>query len=181
MRKLVLCFAIAGALTVVGIGLSASSASQKAPSLTGGGHAVQTVCNATCHTFNRDFSVDAHQTTTGATGTLYYGQGNPPGNETPGGVVVDVRCLTVSGTTAVVGGVITSSTGGVQVGQELVLYFRDLASPGNASGAFDQATVSNIQNAGTLLTTAKGKTSCPDLPAPVAYGDVNYGNIAVTG
>ena len=176
MRKLVPVLFVAVALTATGVALSSGSPNDRLASQTrvfGGGQF------AFPNGVERSFAIDDHVDGHGAGaayGTWEYG---PP--DGPWHVRADITCTTVAGSTAIVGGTITSSEIPDFVGLAFLTYLRDDGTP--ATGARDQASVSYFGTSdglpGDFPTTFP--QTCPDAPfadLPPIWGDVS-GDVVV--
>jgi hypothetical protein len=185
LKKFLVALAAACAIGGGTYALTASGASTPGSPIYGGGHFNVNLGGG--FSLPRDFSLNVQGTPTAATGTVQAGLNQG------GGLVltIDVKCFNISSTpnasggrTAVVGGFLTT---GPHVGNQVVFFVQDNASPGGPANAiYDQASSFEFNNGGILTITPNG-TTCPDanstkiIGADVLYTDVPYGDVVVNG
>jgi hypothetical protein len=176
MKKLVLVVVALGGLVAAGVALSGPGG-PSGPAVAGGGHFTQCI-GSTC--FTRDYSVDAHRTGSHANGTLYYGE-----NGAPRGLVGRIDCMEIVGSDAVVGGIVTATSGSfATVGLQFVLFQHDRGSPG-LSATPDESSLLYVGDDTTpVLTIAGGRTTCPSPDSKInteGFSPILQGDVAVTG
>jgi len=148
MRRILTAVAIAVALVPFATAFAGPGAGNQ-PSVTGGGRYDRTECAI-------NFSVSAHQTPNGATGTQTATMSNAPGAipgcPGQGQIKATVTCVAVNGNMAEVRGIITKMTG--SFGPEFFppgegVFVTDVQDNGNPSDGTPDTIQQSVDNPGT--------------------------------